>query len=55
MEDISAHVVLSDDNEPQTAPTVLEAVSALLKKEFGIDHSTIQIEHSDRRDKEIQH
>jgi cobalt-zinc-cadmium efflux system protein len=55
MEAISAHVVLSDDNEPQTAPTVLEAVSALLKKEFGIDHSTIQIEHSDRRDKEIQH
>ena len=52
MEAISAHVVLADNNEPQTAPAVLEAVSALLKKEFGIDHS---IEHSSRRDKEMQH
>jgi len=55
MEAVSAHVVLTNGNEPQTAPTVLEAVSMLLKKEFGIDHSTIQIEHISQREREMQH
>ncbi len=55
MEALSAHVVLREDRQPRSAAGVLEAISALLKDKFGIDHATIQIEHSSRREKEIQH
>jgi hypothetical protein len=33
----------------------LEILSVLLKKEFGIDHTTIQVEHLSRHEKEVQH
>lgn len=55
MDALSAHVVLTDDSEPQSAPRVLEVISELLKEKFGIDHSTIQIEHSSRQENEMQH
>jgi cobalt-zinc-cadmium efflux system protein len=55
MEALSAHIVLREDRQPRSATGVLEAVSALLKEKFGIDHSTIQIEHTSRREQEMQH
>jgi cobalt-zinc-cadmium efflux system protein len=55
MEALSAHVVLREDRQPRSAAVVLEAISALLKESFAIDHSTIQIEHSSRLEKEMQH
>jgi cobalt-zinc-cadmium efflux system protein len=55
MEALSAHIVLREDRQPRSAAGVLEAVSALLKEKFGIDHSTIQIEHTSRREQEMQH
>jgi cobalt-zinc-cadmium efflux system protein len=55
MEALSAHVVLRENSQPHCAPGVLDAISTLLKEQFGIDHSTIQIEHSSRREKELQH
>ena len=55
MEALSAHVVLADGSESKTASEALEAVTTLLKDEFGIDHTTIQVEHSSRQEKEMQH
>jgi cobalt-zinc-cadmium efflux system protein len=55
METLSAHVVLREDRQPCSAAGVLEAISMLLKEKFGIDHSTIPIEHSSRREREMQH
>ena len=55
MEALSAHVVLADGSESKTASEALEAVTTLLKDEFGIDHATIQMEHSSRQEKEMQH
>lgn len=55
MEALSVHVVLTDGSESQNAPEILEILSVLLKKEFGIDHTTIQVEHLSRHEKEIQH
>jgi len=55
MEALSVHVVLTDGSESQTATEILETLTGLLKKEFGIDHTTIQVEHSSRLEKEMQH
>jgi cobalt-zinc-cadmium efflux system protein len=55
MEALSAHVVLADGSESKTASEALEAVTTRLKDEFGIDHATIQVEHSSRQEKEMQH
>lgn len=55
MDALSAHVVLADTSESQTGSRVLETITATLKEEFGIDHTTIQIEHSSRRKKEMRH
>jgi len=50
IEALSAHVVLSKGIEPQAAPKVLETLAIRLKKEFGIDHTTIQVEQPGRND-----
>lgn len=55
MEALSAHVVLTEGCESQTAAEILEPLTAVLKEEFGIDHTTIQVEHSSRYEKEMQH
>ena len=49
---LSAHVVLADDADPQDASRVLEALATRLREEFGIEHTTIQIEHVSLADKE---
>jgi cobalt-zinc-cadmium efflux system protein len=55
MEALSVHVVLDGGWESQTTSDILETLALLLKEKFGIDHTTIQIEHSSRREKEMQH
>lgn len=54
MDALSTHVVLADASESQTPSRILETITARLKEEFGIDHTTIQIEHSSRRENEMQ-
>ena len=46
---LSAHVVLAGGVESAVAEVVAERVAAALQEKFGIDHSTIQIERSDRK------
>jgi cobalt-zinc-cadmium efflux system protein len=55
MKALSPHVVLADSAESQTSSRVLETITAKLKEEFGIDHTAIQVEHSSRQEKEMQH
>lgn len=49
---LSAHVVLNAQTGAQDAQLILEAIRQLLKEEFGIDHTTIQIEHRSLRENE---
>ncbi|MGH2524062.1 MAG: cation diffusion facilitator family transporter, partial [Anaerolineales bacterium] len=46
MEALSAHVLLGENVAPAAAQKVLERLSARLKAEFGIDHTTLQLEHA---------
>ena len=55
MEALSVHVVLDGGWESQTTSDILGNTSASAQEKFGIDHTTIQIEHSSRREKEMQH
>jgi cobalt-zinc-cadmium efflux system protein len=55
MEALSVHVVLDGRWESQTTSEILETLVVLLKEKFGIDHTTIQIEHSSRWESEMQH
>ena len=55
MEALSAHVVLIVGCESETATGILATITALLKKEFGIDHTTIQLEHLSRQENESPH
>jgi len=55
IEALSTHVVLAENCDPTDGDRVLEQLAALLKKNFGIDYLTIQIEKSSRHDKEMQH
>jgi len=54
IEALSAHVVLADDVDPQAASRVLEALATRLREEFGIEHTTIQVERVSLADKEMQ-
>ena len=45
IEALSAHVVLAVDTDPRDTLRMLERLNARLKDEFGIDHTTIQVEH----------
>ena len=53
MDALSAHVVLAEGVEPRVASSVVETLAARLKEEFGIGHTTIQVEQHDRREKEF--
>lgn len=55
IESLSAHVLVSEETSGNDASQLLEDLNLLLKKEFGIDHTTIQIEHSGRQQKEPRH
>jgi cobalt-zinc-cadmium efflux system protein len=52
---LSAHVVLSKGCDMQTTSSVIEDITALLKKSFDIGHSTIQVEPASRYETETQH
>ncbi len=54
VEALSAHVVLDEGVDWRDSSRILEELSARLKDEFGIDHTTIQVELSSREKKEPQ-
>jgi cobalt-zinc-cadmium efflux system protein len=45
---LSAHVVLDPAIEPVSADTLVERMAAVVKERFGIGHTTIQVERTDR-------
>lgn len=53
IEALSAHVVLAEGMEPQAAATLVARLAAVLEDKFKIDHSTIQVEQTDRRSAEM--
>lgn len=55
IEALSAHAVLNQGASSEAATDILERLNSMLKQEFGIDHTTIQIEHSSRHDFETGH
>lgn len=52
IDSLSAHVVVTDDISAPIAATVLDRLVTVLKEEFKLDHSTIQVETSDRKSME---
>lgn len=52
MESLSGHVVLANERSLQDSQDIIEVLNTLLKDKFGIDHTTIQVETSSRREKE---
>ena len=44
MEALSAHVVLATKKPPENSQEILDQLNAKLKSDFGIEHTTIQIE-----------
>lgn len=54
IDSLSAHVVLSDGEQPQGAAAVTERLTTVLKDKFGIAHSTVQVEPTSRRAAESQ-
>ncbi len=55
IEALSAHVVLNQGADSEAATEFLDTLNAALKREFGVDHTTIQIEHLSRSDRETGH
>jgi len=51
---LSAHVVLAEEAGADTAARVVDAVAARLEREFGIRHTTIQVEPPGRAVREIK-
>lgn len=52
MEALSAHVVAAKGTDSREAPEILEQLNVQLKAKFGIDHTTLQVEHISRAGKE---
>ena len=48
---LSAHAVIHQDRNPQA---ILDQIEEKLKSQFGIEHTTIQLETEDREEKEFQ-
>lgn len=55
MEALSAHVVLSCDCSAEDGYQLVDALHDLVRRDFGIAHTTIQLERVDRQDKEMRH
>lgn len=51
---LSAHVVVSDGMLAPDEATVLDRLAAVLRDEFKLDHSTIQVEPTSRKSAEMQ-
>ena len=49
---ISAHVILREGTGSQAEAAVMERLATLLREQFNIEHSTIQIEHVGRKEQE---
>lgn len=54
MEALSAHVVLVEEADPRDTQKLLERLNTRLKEEFGLDHTTIQVERASLVDTETQ-
>ena len=52
MDSLSAHVVLAESLSLQAGQKILETLNAELKKKFGIEHTTIQVEYASLAGKE---
>lgn len=52
---LSVHVVVTPGTAPETALDLVNVLSEKLRSEFGIAHSTIQVELADRREREMKH
>ncbi len=52
---LSAHVVLAEGQPPERGYALVDDLCELLQKEFAIGHSTIQVERSDRSEREMRH
>ena len=52
MESLSAHVVIENETDVNGEQKILERLKARLKDEFGIDHTTLQVEHASLAEKE---
>jgi cobalt-zinc-cadmium efflux system protein len=53
MDALSAHVVIDCDCPAETGYELVDTLHELLRNQFGIVHSTIQLERLDRQDKEM--
>lgn len=51
---LSAHVALKQGADSGNSTEILDTLNTALKREFGIDHTTIQIEHMNRSDRETR-
>ena len=54
MDSLSAHIELADGIALQTGQKILETLNAELKKNFGIEHTTIQVEYASLAGKEAR-
>lgn len=52
MDALSAHLVLAEGTDPRDSQKVLETLNAQLSEQFKISHTTIQVEHASRAEKE---
>jgi len=55
MEALSAHIVLACDCSAEEGYRLVDALHELVRREFGIGHTTIQLERVDRQDQEMRH
>src|SRR5262249_30759525 len=52
---LSAHVVTVTGTSPEKALTLVDMICDKLRQDFGITHSTIQVEVVGRQDREMSH
>jgi cobalt-zinc-cadmium efflux system protein len=55
IESLTAHIVLKTGFNPYDSSAVLDKISSCLKDQFGIHHSTLQVEPTSLQEREISH
>ncbi len=55
IESLTAHIVLKKEIEPEHSAAVITKIASCLKEQFGIHHSTLQIESTSLEENEISH
>jgi len=54
MDALSAHIVIAEGMGSRDAQRILETLNAQLSEQFKINHTTIQVEHASRAEKETR-